>query len=147
MSSKKKNYNGKKKGFKANTWNILSGEDEAKSTSCKNEKRVHPVLMVKMDVSSNFEGSGPDNVVQSNYEELYDKYEEMLGEFEKLVENCKLLRTNFGQKKDNLDSIKKIEIPILKLNVSKMQVTLSLMIAQNSLRGNRQDSNQQTRCA
>lgn len=53
----------------------------------------------------------------------------MLGEFEKLVENCKLLRTNFGQKKDNLDSIKKIEIPILKLNVSKMEVTLSLMIA------------------
>lgn len=39
------------------------------------------------------------------------------------------IKDELCQKKDNLDSIKKIEIPILKLNVSKMQVTLSLMIA------------------
>lgn len=71
---------------------MSSRQEETESSSSKNERQVHLVLIVKTDFSSNLEDNNSNDEINPCYDKIFDKYEEMLREFKKVPCKYKLLK-------------------------------------------------------
>lgn len=71
---------------------MSSRQEETESSSSKNERQVHLVLIAKTDFSSNSEDNNSNDEINPSYDKIFDKYEEMLREFKKVPCKYKLLK-------------------------------------------------------